>query len=160
MANAQYGTMTTPLKERRSAFVLVAILLLAVTTQAQESKRIDPRLATVRHAIVVASDSLGADYPVAVCIAEQLPKLTPIAVVANPSEADVMLRVTAARLAPEVPARLEPRNRATLTATLRDGSAVWSETYFYGSQDSPDVPCALGQNLITTLRDAMKRARE
>jgi len=155
-----HATNRSAQKQVRCVAIPIFILLVAVTAQAQASKRIDPRLASVRRAIVVAADPLGADYPVAVCVADQLPKLTPITIVAKASEADVMLRVTAARLAPEVPKRLEPRNKATLTATLSDGAAAWSETYFYGSEDSPDVPCALAQNLITILRDAMMKARD
>jgi hypothetical protein len=116
--------------------------------------KIDPRLATVRKAFVAVDDELGDGRPVAACLAERLSKFTPIEPVAARTEADVVLTVEKAS------GGRHPH--AILRAALPDGTTLWQDDaqakgFNLGGRD---MACPLAENLISKLRDAMKKARD
>ena len=133
--------------------VAAAFIVIALNITALCADKIDPRLATVRHAFVKPFDSLTDDQPVAVCVADRLVRVTPIEAVKTLEEADVVLIVSKASIG------MHPK--ANLTAELSDGTKLW-----YGGSRvrgfnlvERDMTCVLAEDLLGNLRDAMKKAR-
>jgi hypothetical protein len=140
--------------------VLIFVALVSVGAGAAE--KVDPRLATMRKAYVVASDELGDDKPVAVCLSDRLATATPMAL-ASREDADVILQVSAKihRLdgAKEGATLYFTRNHASLSASLPDGSPLWTGTLSLGRLRT-GVTCGLADGLLTELRNAMRKARD
>jgi hypothetical protein len=133
----------------------------------------DPRLATARKAYVVAIDELGDDKPVAACFAEHLAKMTPLKVVDTKEEAEVVLRVKAhlpGQSARHALGSMGGRPSADVFAELPDGTKLWNDGAKLGSgwswdkgtsiQNNQTTECAVADQLIDTLRGAMKKARD
>jgi hypothetical protein len=129
-------------------------------------------LATVKKAFVIPVDDLGDDRPVAACFAEHLSKLSPIEAVNTKEEADVVLRVKAhlpGQAARHALGSMGGRPSADVFAELPDGTRLWNDGTKLGSgwsndkglsiQNNQTTECALADDLINTLRDAMRKAR-
>jgi hypothetical protein len=136
---------------RTQAVIAAVVLVVAATSHATD--RIDPRLATVRKAWVQPVDDLAdEDRPVARCLAEQLPRATPIEAVKTKAEADVIFRVGSTA------------TQATITAYLPDGATpLWADTTplkaGFGVVTVRRNSCGLASKLLDTLRQAMRKAR-
>lgn len=155
---------------RLALLASVVVVTLGTVTHAA---KIDPRLATVRKAFVVAVDDLGDDRGVAVCLIERLSKKTPIEAVKTKEEADAIFRVKAhlpgqsARLAL---GSMGGRPSAELFAELPDGTKLWNDGAKLGSgwswdkgtsiQNNQTTECAMADELLDTLLSAMKKARD
>jgi hypothetical protein len=148
---------------------LAALLLLA-------SSPIDPRLAAVRSAYVEAVDDLGDDQGVAVCLAEHLDKLTPIKLVSTKEDADVIFRVKAhlpSTTTKVLVGIMGGSPSADMTAQLTDGTLLWGDGAKYrrsmaqqgkagnsSGDTGKSIECGLADELLNTLRDAMRKARD
>lgn len=144
-------------------FAFITCTLWAVCASAQPPKAPDPRLASVRKAFVVANDELEADRPVSICFAERLATMTPIEAVKTKADADVIFRirahVTNGDEPPPNPVR--PTTTAQITAELPDGTVLWTDLYYHGSDvRPPGIECDLADDLLNSLRKAMKQARD
>jgi hypothetical protein len=134
----------------RHAFAIVAVVVFSSATI--RADKIDPRLATVRTALVQPVDELANDdKPVAACLAEHLKASTPIEAVGTKDEADVILRIGSTS------------KQATITAFLPDGtSKLWSGTTplksGFGLVMVKHDACGLADKLLDTLREAMRKA--
>jgi SH3 domain-containing protein len=130
-------------------------------------------LATVKKAFVIPVDDLGDDRPVAACFAEHLSKLSPIEAVTTREEADVVLRVKAhlpGQSARHALGSMGGRPSADVFAELPDGTKLWNDGTKLGSgwsndkglsiQNNQTTECALADDLIDTLRGAMRKARD
>ncbi len=148
----------------------VVVVTLGTVTHAAQ---IDPRLATVRKAVVVAVDELGDDRPVAACVAEHLSKMTPLVVVQTHADADVVLRVKAhlpGQSARHALGSMGGRPSGELFAELPDGTKLWHDGAKLGSgwswdkgtsiQNNQTTECAMADELLDTLLSAMKKARD
>lgn len=135
-----------------STFIPVVLLSLVATTLA--ATKIDPRLATIKKAFVQAVDVLSDDdKPVATCFADHLAQSTPIEAVKTKDDADVILRVGSTK------------KKATIAAYLPDGTTqLWAgETSLksgFGLVMVKHDACGLADNLLDTLRQAMRNARD
>jgi hypothetical protein len=155
--------------------ITTAAVAVLMTAAAAHAEKLDPRLAQVRKAYVLAVDELGEDVSVASCLAERLPSLTPIKVVANQGEADVILRVKAHLPSTTTKALVgimggSPSMR--LSAELPDGTKLWEDGAKYrasmmkqgqwgagGGDTAKNVECGLAERGIEALRNAMREAR-
>jgi hypothetical protein len=121
----------------------------------------------------VAVDDLGDDKPVAACFAEHLAKMTPLQVVATKEEAEIVLRVKAhlpGQSARHALGSMGGRPSADVFAELPDGTKLWNDGAKLGSgwswdkgtsiQNNQTTECAVADELIDTLRGAMKKARD
>ncbi|MEP7309028.1 MAG: hypothetical protein ABJA98_26280 [Acidobacteriota bacterium] len=75
----------------RTVVFVVAVMFVAVVNAA----KVDPRLATVRKAFIVAKDDLGDDRLVANCLTERLHMITPVEVATLRADADAIFIVKA-----------------------------------------------------------------
>jgi hypothetical protein len=154
---------------KRLALALAIVLSPVLATAAN----IDKRLATARKAYVVAIDELGDDKPVAACFIDHLAKMTPLEPVLTKEQADIVLRVKAHLPGQTARHALGPmggRPSADLFAELPDGTKLWNDGAKLGSGWSPDrgtsiqnnetTECAIADELINTLRAAMRKARD
>ena len=119
-------------------------------------------------------DDLGDDRPVAACFSEHLSKMTPIEPVKTKEEADVIFRVKAHL--PSATTRvlvgmMGGTPSADLSAELPDGTKLWADGAKLrraigksGKLDNSDaakgVECGLADELLDTLRSAMRDARD
>jgi hypothetical protein len=134
---------------------LLASLVLAITATVVAADKIDPRLATVRKAFVTAADDLGDDRPVAVCVADRLARSTPIETVKTIQEADVVLTIQNASVGKHPKAEI-------VAALPADGTKLWeggSKTRGFNLVGR-NMTCVIADDLISNLRDAMKKARD
>jgi hypothetical protein len=151
-------------KEHRMRKLLPLVIVLAGVTLIAE--RIDPRLATVHKAFVIAADDLGDDQGVATCLAERL--TAPVEVVKTKADADVVLIVKA-----HIPSgtsrvllgSMGGSPSANLEAQLSDGTKIWSDGAKFRRGTGAiglarDTQCGLAEGLVKTLRDAMRKARD
>lgn len=155
----------------RMAFAL-SIAFLPVTLLASDD--LDPRLLTVKKAYVVPVDELGEDKPIAVCLAKHLEEQTPLKIVANKDDAEVILKVSGHL--PSATTRvmvgaMGGTPSAHLFIELPDGKKMWDDGAKLrraigktGKLDSSDgantVYCGLADELLNTLRTAMRKARD
>lgn len=150
---------------------LIAAVVVVALPSALAATTIDPRLATVRKAWVQPVDDLAFDRPVAICFGEHLAKLTPIEAVKTQVEADVVFRIKA-HVASDEDRNAEKLRQLTggknaidlhstadIVAELPDGTKLWTEQYLDPASGA-GVECALADDLLNSLRDAMKKARE
>ncbi len=150
----------------------LAVVFLAASSSVSASGP-DPRLATVRHAFIAPVDELGDDVQITSCFVTQLPKSTPIMVVGTKEEADVLLKVQAhlpSGTSRVMLGALGGSPSAHLYATLPDGTKLWDDGAKFrranvqngkGLQGdaTQTIECSLANELINTLRDAMREAR-
>src|SRR5688572_4820012 len=94
---------------------LPLLLLFGVTVHAADP---DPRLATLRKAVVLAADDLSDDKIVASCVEERIGKATPIQIVPTREEAELILTVSEASVG--------KHPKGEITAALPDGSVLWT----------------------------------
>ena len=114
----------------------VLVACLALVPMVTMAAGVDGRLAGVRKAFVAPVDDLSDDRPVAMCLADHLAAQTPITAVKTREEADVIFKVKA-----HVP-----------SATTR---------FMVGNSDAAKgVECGLADELLDTLRTAMRKARD
>ena len=134
---------------------------------------INPKLASVRKAFIEPVDELGDDKGIAVCFADHLHSLTPIEAVKTKEEADVVFKVSAHL--PSATTRymvgiMGGSPSAHLFAELPDGTKLWDDGAKLrrsingkgattGDVSNP-VACGLADELLDTLREAMKKARD
>ena len=147
-------------------------LLIAGTPALLLAAKPDPRLATVRKAWVEPVDELGDDKAVAVCFADRLHRETPLEVVATKADAEVVLRVKAHLPSGASRAMLGSMGgspSAHLEAVLQGGKKLWDDgakaryggTGLIGAmRDESGIACSLADRLLSTLRDAMRKARD
>jgi hypothetical protein len=135
--------------------VLFGSLVLAITATVVAADKIDPRLATVRRAFVTAADDLSDDRQVSACMAERLARSTPIETVKTIQEADVVLTVQNASVGTHPKAEI-------VAALPADGTKLWG-----GSSKTRglnlvgrNMTCVIADDLISNLRNAMKKARD
>ncbi len=157
----------------RTTFVVGAVVVLVTASFVAYAATIDPRLATVRKAWVQPEDELADDRQVAACFAEHLKTATPIGTVATKEEADVVFKVRA-----NIPSATKRvlwggmggSPSAHLSAELPDGTKLWDDGAKLrraigraGKLESSDaakgVECGLADELLVTLRHAMRDAR-
>lgn len=126
---------------------------------------VDPRLATVKTAYVVAFDDLGDDRPVAACFADHLSKQTPLTA-ADESSADVVVRI-GAHLDGNTSRQLTGSlGTVRMTVTTPDGTKLWGGAAILNASDSLsrsksfDIPCALADEMSDKLRQAMRKSRD
>jgi len=154
--------------------LMAAAIIAATCATALSAKDADRRLATVRKAFVVPVDDLGDDRPVAACFAEHIATHTPIVAVKEKDEADVIFKVKAHL--PSATTRvmvgmMGGSPSADLFAELPDGTKLWSDGAklrraigkagkLEGSDAAKGVECGLADELLDTLREAMRKARD
>lgn len=156
----------------RNLWTVLSVVFLSVLLLAAD---VDKRLATVRKAYVVPVDDLGDDAPVATCLADHLKASTPIEAVKTKDEADVVFKVKAHL--PSATSRyalgaLGGSPSADLLAELPDGTKLWedgakvrrgntgTQVLRKGAGEVGSIECGLADELINTLRDAMRKARD
>jgi hypothetical protein len=156
------------MKRILSAAMAVSMCVVVV------AKDPDGRLATVRKAFVVPIDDLAADRPVAACLAEHLANHLPIEAVKERGDADVVFRVKANIPGATTRAMMGGMGgspSADLFAELPDGTKLWNDGAKLrralgksGKLNSSDgvkgIECGLADELLDTLRDAMRQARD
>jgi len=134
----------------------------------------DPRVLTVKKAFVMPVDDLGDDRPIAVCLAKHLADQTPLIIVEKKEDADAILKVSGHL--PSATTRfmvgaMGGTPSAHLFIELPDGQKLWDDGAKLrrsigktGKLDSADgantVYCGLADELLNTLRTAMRKARE
>lgn len=154
--------------------VLPLVVIASALPFSLLAKGPDHRLATIRTAYVVPVDDLAEDAPVAKCFAEHLPDSLPITIAVSKEDADAIFRVRANL--PSATARvmvgmMGGTPSAHIDVELPDGTAVWGDGAKlrrsigkFGKLDSSNgantVQCGLADELIQTLRNAMKKARD
>jgi hypothetical protein len=155
----------------RRLFAIGVALLAAVPLGASS---IDHRLATVKKAYITPVDDLGVDKPISVCLAKHLGDQTSIAIATSKEEADVIFRVSGN--IPSATTRymvgmMGGTPSAHLFLELPDGTKLWDDGAKLrraigknGKLDSSDsdktVECGLADELLGTLRNAMRKARD
>lgn len=153
---------------------LLAVVGIVMFGSIVGAAKVDGRLATVRKAFVVPVDELGDDKPVAACFAEHLSKMTPIQPVETKDESDVIFRVKSHL--PSATTRvmvgmMGGSPSADVSAELPDGTKLWADGAKlrraigrFGKLDNSDgtkgVECGLADELLDTLRSAMRQARD
>jgi hypothetical protein len=151
-------------------FVMALALATPLILHAAEDKR----LSTMKKAFVLPVDDLGVDKPIAICLKKHLPDQTPLEVAATREEADVIFRVSGNL--PSATTRylvgaMGGTPSAHLFIELPDGTKLWDDGAKLrraigkqGKFDSADgdktVECGLADELLGTLRNAMKKARD
>jgi hypothetical protein len=134
----------------------------------------DPRVLTIKKAFVMPVDDLGDDRPIAVCLAKHLADQTPLTIVEKKEDADAILKVSGHL--PSATTRfmvgaMGGTPSAHLFIDLPDGQKLWDDGAKLrraigktGKLDSADgantVYCGLADELLNTLRTAMRKARE
>lgn len=150
---------------------VAAVLFAVVPVFASEN----PKLATIRSVKVVPVDELGEDVGVASCLAEHISQQTPIKVVQDDS-ADAILKVSAhlpSTTTKVLVGIMGGTPSAHLFIELPDGTKLWDDgakfrasmqkqgSFGSSSADTgKSLQCGLADNLINTLRNAMKKARD
>lgn len=158
----------------RRTWVVMTVLALSTGVLAAQSKNAG-KLATIRTVKVVPVDELGEDVGVAACLADHLDDLTPIKVVTE-GDADAVLKVSAhlpSTTTKVLVGIMGGTPSAHLYVELPDGTKVWDDGAKFrasmakqgqfGSSSSDtgkSLQCGLADNLINTLRTAMKKARD
>ena len=153
----------------RSLFAITLTLLLPAALHAE-----DKRLATMKKAYVIPVDDLGDDKPTAVCLAKHLADQTPIEAVKTKEDADVVFKVSSHL--PSATTRvmvgmMGGTPSAHLFIETADGTKIWDDGAKLrraigkmGKLDSADgdhtVYCGLADELLDTLRSAMRKARD
>jgi hypothetical protein len=148
--------------------------LLLLSSAFVGASSVDPRLATLKKAYVVAVDDLGDDKPVAVCLARHLSDMTPIEATKDKDEADAIFRVKAHL--PSATTRvmvgmMGGTPSADLQVDLPDGTKLWGDGAklrraigkagrLASSDADKSVECGLADELLDTLRSAMRKARD
>ena len=148
---------------RTSAFAVISILLAgSVSVHAGPP---DKRLATAKTAAVVAHDPMTKDRLLAACVADHLEAATPLKLVTDASNADLVLMVDTSfngdvtrgmtgslgmgRLWIPDPANPNPKALIFSTAVILDAKPV-----------PANVPCAFADKLLDKLLSAMRKARD
>ena len=153
--------------DSRGEVVLVAGCFVA------HAASVDSRLATVRKAWIQPEDELADDKPVAACLADHLKNVTPVEAVATKIEADVVFKVRAnipSATKRTILGALGGSPSAHLSVELPDGTTLWDDGAKLrrvigkrGRLESSDaakgVECGLADELLGTLRTAMRDAR-
>jgi len=164
--------MTTT-KTIKTTTVAAVILLIAGTAGAAEPPS---TLATVRSARVLPVDELGDDVGVARCLADHLDDLTPIqAVTDKEAPVDAVFKVSAHLPSTTTKVMLGVMGgspSAHLFVEEPDGTKLWDDGAKFrrsmmqqgqlGSSSGDtgkSVECGLADELLNTLRDAMRKAR-
>ena len=153
--------------------IAVAVVSATLWPVLAKAAKVDGRLATAKKAYIVPIDELGDDKPVAVCVVSHLAAHTPLTAVDSKSDADVVLRVKAhlpGQSARHALGSMGGRPSGELTAELTDGTKLWKDGAKLGSgwswsagtsiQNNQTTECAVADELLDTLRNAMRKARD
>ncbi len=132
------------------------------------------RILAIKKAHVVPVDEFGPDVPISKCLAKHLTDALPMEAVATKEEADAVFKV--AGNIPSATTRVlvgmfGGTPSAHLYIEMPDGTKLWDDGAKlrraigrYGQLDSADgdktVECGLADELLGTLRNAMKKARD
>jgi hypothetical protein len=149
------------------ACLVVCSLVLPAVAQ-------DKRLATFKKVFVMPVDDLGVDVPISKCVAKHLPDNLPAEVVTRKEDADVVLKVAGnipSATTRAIVGMFGGTPSGHLFVELPDGARLWDDGAKlrraigkYGRLDSADgdetVECGLADELLGTLRSAMKKARD
>lgn len=132
--------------------MLVSMFAIGLSAAAF-AKDADPRLASVRKAWIEPIDEIGDDKPIAVCVAENINKTTPIVAVPTKAEADAVIRVHATS------------KKSSIAVYLADGTTkVWAEDVGqkagFGLIMIKLDACGQAERLLDELTKAMKKARD
>jgi len=156
---------------RTAAATLATFIALSVGPL--HAADMDKRVLSAQKAFVVAADPLGDDKPVASCLARHLSDQTPLTPVSSKDEADIIVRVSSHL--PSATTRMmvgmmggTPSAHAFVEAP--DGTKLWDDGAKlrraigkFGKLDSADgdatVYCGLADELLNTMRTAMRKAR-
>jgi hypothetical protein len=157
----------------RRVVCVVASFVIPVTLLASGP---DKRLSIVRKAYVTPIDDLGDDVGVATCLSEHLHTLTPIEAVKTKEEADVVFRVSShlpSTTTKVLVGVMGGSPSAHLFAELPDGTKLWDDGAKYrrsmshqggfgasSGDTGKSIECGLADELLNTLRDAMRQARD
>lgn len=158
---------------RRTWVVALAVAVLSTGLAAQSKNA--SKLATIRTVKVVPVDELGEDVGVAKCLAEHISEQTPVKVVTE-GDVDAVLKVSAhlpSTTTKVLVGIMGGTPSAHLYVELPDGTKVWDDGAKFrasmakqgqfGSSSADtgkSLQCGLADNLINTLRNAMKKARD
>jgi len=147
---------------------LITAALIAGLSATVLAKDPDPRLATVRKAFVEPVDELGDDQRVATCLADQVKTTPPLSLAASKDEADVVLRVKAHLTSGASRVLLGSMGgtpSAEMEADLPDGTKLWTDGAKYRRGNGAiglvnNAECGLANGLITSMLEAMRKARD
>jgi len=159
-------------RRQRASWALAAIIPLSYVIGLTAAP--DRRLSNIKRAFVVPVDDLGDDRPVAVCLADHLSQMTPIVAVNAQEEAEAVFRVSAhlpSATKRAMMGSLGGAPSAHLFVELADGTKLWDDGAKLrralgrmGKLETADgtkgVECGLADELLDTLREAMRHARD
>lgn len=154
---------------------LFAVIVAVFASSVGMTAAPDKRLSSIKKAFIVPVDDLGDDRPVAACMADRLSQMTPIAAVQTREDADAVFRVSAHL--PSATARVMMGTMggspsAHLFVELGDGTKLWDDGAklrrtvggrlgrLETSDGAKGVECGLADELLDTLRVAMRHARD
>lgn len=149
------------------ASVCLVVSIFTVTMQA--SRKADPRILAAKTAFVVAAVDEQDARDVAACLADHLPKDTPLEMAASKETADVILRVKAHITSGATRILLGSMGgtpSATLDVTLPDGTVLWADGAKYRRGNgavgvaATDPKCGLADGLIGSLRTAVRKVAD
>jgi hypothetical protein len=153
-------------------FALMTLAILSCSSLNAAAK-IDKRLYTAKTAFVMPMDDLGDDKPVATCFAEHLAKQTSIQPTEDRASADIVIKVKAhlpGQAARHALGAMGGRPSGHLFAEAGDGTKLWDDGAKLGSgwsasagifiQGNQTTECAMADELIDALRNAMRKARD
>ena len=147
---------------------MTIVVVLAASVVGFAAEKIDPRLATVRKALVQPVDELGDDRLVAACMTEHLKTTPPLSLAGSKDDADVVLRVKAHLTSGTARVLLGSAGgtpSANMEADLPDGTKLWSDGAKYRRGNGAiglanNAECGLADGLLKSLIDAMRKARD
>jgi hypothetical protein len=147
-------------------FAASILILVPYAWSLEASSKADPRIATAKTAYVKPASDNQDDRQVATCLAEHLPKQTPLNVTPDKDQAELILSVKAHLTSSATRIMLGSMGgtpSATLTVALPDGTLLWSDGAKYRRGNgaigvaATDPTCGLADGLIGSLRDAVHK---
>jgi hypothetical protein len=129
-------------------------LLIVAMMVGLVADRLDPRLGTAHTAWVEAADRLSDDQPVSACVSSRLTSVTSLTAAERRDTADVVLTISGTSIGKH------PLTK--IAGSLPDGSVLWqggSKTRGFNLVGR-DMTCVLADDVLTNLRDDMRRARD
>jgi hypothetical protein len=159
---------------RRTLMKTITVVLVLGLTAALSASTIDRRIATMKKVYVEPVDDLGFDRPVAQCLKKHLTDQTSLEVAADKADAEFVFRVSG-NLPSATTRYLVGAMGGTPSGHLfvetAAGEKIWDDGAKLrraigknGKLDSADgdntVECGLATELLGTLRNAMRKARD
>ena len=125
--------------------LVIALLSVTATTLVAQIK-LDPRLAAMRSIWIDAEDELSDAPAVATCFVKSMAATLPLTVAADKASSQVVFKF-----------RPIDRTRVQLGVFLHDDAELWSLSSVVST---PKDACPTAEWLVTSLRDAMRHARD